>query len=376
MPTPLLFLRSVMHCVACLVLCAVFNLSHAGSVKVAFINPDRPGNPFWDQVNTVMQAAADDLDLELQIVFAEEDRYQSIHLLKELITSGNKPDYLVFMFQHGAGLKLLRLAEQEQIRSIMINTDIPSEWQDKVGAPRQHFKHWLGHLHPDDQLAGQLLMDTLAEQAASALPAKPQRGVVALSGSHDSSAAQKRNQGLQESLQNQPNLTLNQLVFSQWRADLASQQAARLLTRYPQSQILWAASDQMALAAAHELQLDGIQPGKDILLGGIDWTPAGIKAMREGLLHASVGGHFAEGAWALVLIHDYHHGHDFADLGLEFLTPMAVMTPANQDLFEPTLSTGNWQPFHFRQLLRSHHPKRRYEFSLQAILATAAASAP
>lgn len=371
MPTPLLVLRSVMHSVCCLVVCAVFNLSHAASASVVFINPDRPGNPFWDQVNTVMQAAADDLDLELQILFAEENRYQAIRLLEGLITLGKQPDYLVFMFQQGAGVKLLRLAEQAQIRSIMINTDIPSALLSKTGAPRQHFKHWLGHLYPDDQLAGQLLMDSLAEQARQMLPQQAPLGVVALSGSHDSSAAQKRNQGLQASLNKQPDLTLNQLVFSQWRADLAGQQAARLLARYPQSQIVWAASDHMALAAAQTLQLEGIEPGKDILLGGIDWTPAGLKAMRQGQLHASVGGHFAEGAWALVLIHDYHHGHDFADLGLEFLTPMAVMTPANQALLEPILRTGNWQQFNFRQLLRGQHSERRYAFSLQAILDTA-----
>ncbi len=343
-------------------------LSHAEGIRVSFINPDKPGNPFWDQVNAVMKAAASDLGMQLQIHYAEENRYHATRLTQSLLESSDRPDYLVFMFQHGAGLEMLRMAEHAKVPSLIINTDIPFRFKAEVGAPRQHFKYWIGHLHPDDQAAGKLLITTLALQAAALFKDEKQFSIIGLSGSHDSSAAQRRNLGLHAIVEINSQLGLNQLVFSQWRADLAGQQAIGLMARYPHTRIIWAASDHMALGAAEELQLAGYKPGKELLIGGIDWTPAGLQAIRQGLMSATVGGHFIEGAWAMLLLHDYHHGKDFADFKLEFLSPMQVITPENMHLLEPLLQSGDWREFDFGGLSRVKAGAQGYDFTLDNLL--------
>ena len=45
-------------------------------------------------------------------------------------------------------------------------------------------------------------------------------------------------------------------------------------------------------------------------------------------------GHFLEGAWALVLLHDYHHGRDFGSEGLDWRTTQA---PVSRDNVEAVL---------------------------------------
>ena len=45
-------------------------------------------------------------------------------------------------------------------------------------------------------------------------------------------------------------------------------------------------------------------------------------ALRSGRLAALAGGHFMSGAWVLVMLYDYHHGHDFADESLQLVRPM------------------------------------------------------
>ena len=78
--------------------------------------------------------------------------------------------------------------------------------------------------------------------------------------------------------------------------------------RYSNIDIVWAASDGMALGV-----MDAISSGhskisrESILIGGVDWTPEAIRMIQQNHIDASVGGHFMQAAWALVKIYDHHH---------------------------------------------------------------------
>ncbi|OHY80174.1 substrate-binding domain-containing protein [Marinobacter sp. AC-23] len=94
----------------------------------------------------------------------------------------------------------------------------------------------------------------------------------ALSGTLDSSAAKGRQQGLMETVD--ANRTrLLQLVDAQWDRQLAKDKSLVLLKRYPQVAAIWSASDGMALGAIEAAKLAGRRPGKDVLVGGVDWEP-------------------------------------------------------------------------------------------------------
>ena len=69
-----------------------------------------------------------------------------------------------------------------------------------------------------------------------------------------------------------------------------------------------------SLLAAREAneQLANIKADSEMILAKAHEEQARIR----GELSALAGGHFLCGAWALVMIHDYHHGRDFKDLGL------------------------------------------------------------
>ena len=82
------------------------------------------------------------------------------------------------------------------------------------------------------------------------------------------------------------------------------------------------------------------------------------------------GGHFITGAWALVMIYDYHHGRDFADEGLELERSMFAQ-------FDPRLADRYLQRFDggirgvdFRRYSRALNPKlKRYDFGFAQLLA-------
>src|SRR5258708_40153459 len=74
---------------------------------------------------------------------------------------------------------------------------------------------------------------------------------------------------------------------------------------------MWAANDSMTLGA-----LSGVK-GRNahILVGGMGALPEALARVADDSLAAMVAGDYFIGAWAMVLLHDYHRGKDFAASG-------------------------------------------------------------
>ena len=92
-------------------------------------------------------------------------------------------------------------------------------------------------------------------------------------------------------------------------------QAQLLLARYPDVSMVWAANDEMAFGAMQAAQEKGKTPGKDLLFSGLNSSEAVLQALLDGHISVLVGGHFTSGGWALVMLHDYAAGYDFAERG-------------------------------------------------------------
>lgn len=340
-------------------------------IRVAFINPDKVGNPFWDNVTLFMQAVANDLDIHLQVHYANINRFQATRLAKTLVQSPQKPDYLVYIYYVGQGDDMLRIAEAGKVRSFIFNTDVPIKDQKVVGTPREKFSYWIGHMRPDDVQAGFDLASHLIKVAREneKHSADGTIQMVGVSGGRDSTAALDRNQGLQRALRINKGVKLRQLVFANWDRAVAFKKASLLLGRYPEYSLVWTASDSMALGAIEGIQAKGKIAGKDIFLGVIDWTEQGLKAVEEGKLVATMGGHFMEGGWSLVLIHDYHHGIDFASSGTTIRSKLQAITQKNVQSYRHQLGDQNWETIDFRQFSKVLNPKlQTYDFSLTALL--------
>ncbi|HEX8536538.1 MAG TPA: substrate-binding domain-containing protein, partial [Cystobacter sp.] len=143
-----------------------------------------------------------------------------------------------------------------------------------------------------------------------------------------------------------------------------------LLRRYPELQAVWAANDDLAMGALQALEEAGRRPGEDVLVGGIDWTPEALEAVRAGRLVTSLGGHFLEGAWALVLLSDHHQGRDFASERLDWSTAFLPATRANVAGYLELLARPDWEAFDFRAFSKAANPRlKHYDFSLQTLFA-------
>lgn len=323
--------------------------------NVVFLSPD--DSRFWYMVSDFMTEVAKDLGMNLEVVFDHDShRYSYLKIAEHVLGRENKPDYLVFMFREQVANRMLTYANEMGVKVFTFNTDIPAATKASVGGPRETLSNWIGHLVPDNLAAGRALVSILTEQALHMGLIEPEQvlPIVGLSGTLDSSAAKDRQQGLEDMARSKQS-ELFQFVDAQWSRQQAKTKTQVLLQRFPQAAAIWSASDGMALGAIDAVKMMGIRPGADVVIGGIDWEPQALEAIRAGELAVSLGRHFMGGGLALLLLHDYHHGFDFSD---ETSPPMLSyqlkpVTIDNVDKVEKIMDPEHWRNADFRSFSRT-----------------------
>ncbi|MHA7809091.1 MAG: ABC transporter substrate-binding protein [Marinobacter adhaerens] len=329
-------------------------LADAGTrPSVVFLSPD--DSRFWQLVAGFMEAVAEDLEVDLEVQYDREShRFSYLRMAKDVLSREEKPDYLLFMCKEHVTESMLRLADGAGVKTFTFNTDVPDAARVSIGMPRTVLSGWLGHLSPDNIAAGRVLVTLLGKQAERlGLASGPSIPMVALSGTLDSSATKDRNGGLLAAAVQQRS-ELMQLVYANWSGTLAREKTGVLLKRYPNTVSIWSASDGMAMGAIEAARNAGRTPGKDLLVGGVDWEPEALESIRQGELLVSLGRHFMGGGLALLLLHDYHHGQDFGDMSPDYVFRYKL-EPATRDNVERVqriMDSKNWSAIDFRRFSR------------------------
>lgn len=275
-----------------------FSKDHLDKVQVLFIVPDKAGPHFWTLVNSVAQSAADDLNFKLEVVYSNSDRFAILEEINRISKRSNKPDYLIIRPFWG---------NESDIFQSLLDTNIPfvtiEAAYDNKKISFAKLKSWVSKVEFDDEQGGQLLADSLIKTAQIRFP-EQQIGIVGLGGNFDLVSLNRQKYLKNLYKKDNKNVLVHQLVPLYWRANDVASKLPVLLKRFTNTQIIWTAGDQMALAALDSVKY---KPGSYVI-GGFDWLSSALKEIDNGRLQASVGGHFLMGAHALIDIYNHHHG--------------------------------------------------------------------
>jgi ABC-type sugar transport system substrate-binding protein len=241
-----------------------------------------------------------------------------------------------------------------------------------AGHPRGHYEGWLGSLEPRAEDAGFMTARAIIERgrAAGAVGADGKLHMLAIGGDRSSTTSILRDEGMRRAVAADPGVVLEQEVFAGWTRDKAAEQSAGLYERYPAVRLVWAGNDLMAFGAMQSWERRGGKPGKDAFFSGVNTSHEAMEDLRSGRLSALAGGHFICGAWALVLLYDYAHGHDFAEEGLELERQMFMLfTRADAQRYEERFGDMNFDSIDFRRYSKTLNPGlRRYDFSFRQLM--------
>jgi ABC-type sugar transport system substrate-binding protein len=339
--------------------------SGRSGASVVFLNPGYSKEPFWVGYSDFMQAAADSLGMSLRVIYSERDRERLLNNARQVLAESEQPDYLIFVNEMYTGPEVLRLFAGSSVRLFALHSTLTPEQQGLTGGTRERYRHWIGSLTPNDREAGYLMGKALIAR----LDGRPAQ-MLAFSGVRHTPSATLREEGLHRALAEHPEVKLRQLVYGEWARQRAYQQALLLLPRYADTQLVWAANDEMAFGAMRAAQELGREPGKDLHFSALNNSQEVLQARASGQLAALVGGHFTLGGWAMVLLHDYHAGEDFAQRGgKDRVDPVFSLLDAEQ---AAALSKRLQVPGYgidFRKFSALHQPgMTNYSFSVQPLL--------
>ena len=138
------------------------------------------------------------------------------------------------------------------------------------------------------------------------------------------------------------------------------------MNRYPET----GAVDEKALGAMEGLIALGKQPGRDVLITGMNWKKEALLKIVEKSMLARGGGHFMIGGLSLILLYDYHWGKDFAQEGVQLkMKIFEVFDAENIDNYLSKFGDENWGEINFTAFSKVLNPSvQTYNFSLKAFL--------
>lgn len=348
----------------------------AMAMSVAFINPGKSDEVYWLTAARAMEQAAKSLEIRLEVHYAERQHPRALDIARQIIARppGERPDYVIFTNDYATGPELLRLFDAAGIKSFMAYSGLSaSADRIAIGRPRGRFKTWLGSLEPHAEEAGYLTAQKLIETGRKfARPgADGKLHLLAIGGDRSTPTSIRRSAGMRKAVAEAPDVVLDQEVFAAWNRDKAAEQSEWLFQRYPGTRLVWAGNDLMAFGAMQSWEKRGGKPGGDAWFSAVNTSREALDAVKSGRLAALAGGHFIAGAWSLVMLYDYHHGHDFAaEEGLELDQSMFVLfTPNLADRFLERYGDLRFDRVDFRRYSKVLNPKlKRYDFSFGQLL--------
>ncbi|HEX2829381.1 MAG TPA: ABC transporter substrate-binding protein [Burkholderiales bacterium] len=360
--------RSVVFASALLFGCA------AAAQSVAFINPGKSDEIYWVTATQSMRTAADSLGMRFEVQYAEREHLKTLDIAREMVSRPPRarPEYIVITNDYGVAGELLKIVDGAGIKTFLAYSSIPADQRGPLGSPRTVFKGWLGSLEPRAEDAGYLTARALIAQGIKAKAYAPdgKLHMIAIAGDRSTPSSIKRNEGMRRAVAENARVVLEQEVYAAWTRDKAAEQSAVLFQRYPHARLIWAGNDLMAFGAMQSWEKRGGTPGVDAWFSGINTSTEALESIRSGRMTALAGGHFVTGAWAMVMIYDYHRGRDFTGEGLELERSMfAQFDPALAERYLQRFGNG-FSGVDFRRYSKALNPKvQRYDFGFAQLLA-------
>ena len=359
--------------VAALCLSVLLYASGAPAQTVAFINPGKSDEIYWITATQSMQAAAKSLGMAFEVQYAQREPLKTLEIARELVArpAGKRPEYIVITDDYAVADQLLKIVDDAGVKTFLAYSSIPVDQRGNAGSPRGKYKGWLGSLEPRAEDAGYMTARALIDRGkiAKAFGIDGKLHMLAIAGDRSTPSSINRNQGMRRAISEDARVVLKEEVYAAWSRELGSQQAESLYRRYPDAKLVWAGNDLMAFGAMTAWEARRGKPGVDAWFSGINTSTEALEAIKSGRLTSLAGGHFITGAWALLMIYDYHHGRDFADEGLELRRPMfAEFTPQLADRYLERFS-GGFEGVDFSRYSKVKNPKlKRYNFGFSQLL--------
>lgn len=301
--------------------------------RIVMITPSSPTNSYWPSVFRVINSVARDLDYHFEHVdVGVKDRFIQNDLAIKIMEGPNRPDALIIVVAIGNTKPILDVAERLKIPVIIQGPLWPFEIKT-VGLPREKYKQYIALVQQEEVLKGYMSAKLLFTKAMANkhLAADGKIHLLAIGGQKRWVGSTQREEGMQKALKEFPMIELKQISPGKWDTAEAKVLTTKMLARFPESSIVWAASDAMAEGAMQAFEAKGksAASGK-VYVSGIDMAEFGLRNVIAGRSVGTAAMSVLGMGEMMVYIYDYLMGKDFVkEIGTTIEPETLLATPEN-----------------------------------------------
>lgn len=221
---------------------------------------------FFNQIQQSVKAEAEGLGVTVRVADAGGDSATQVNQIQDFIT--RQVDAIIYIpaGATAAGVPV-RAAEQAQIPVVAVDRNAPD-------APADTF------IATDSVAAAQTLGEYVVEQSGG------QGKLAILQGQIGTTPQVDRQKGFEAALQDAPGIEVVAQQSADWAQDKAFSVAQDMLQANPDINIFWGQADAMALGAAQAVSNANVS--QDVLIVGFDGDFAGLEAVRDGTIDATM----------------------------------------------------------------------------------------
>jgi ABC-type sugar transport system substrate-binding protein len=254
---------------------------------------------FWNDYIKFMKTGAAELGVDLVVLNAENSADKMITSIQDLVS--RHVDGIIFTPYWSTAARGLTIAKDAGIPVVLTDT------YPDFSPQSERFPNYIGFVGPSDQAAGyQMALHLFAATPASS-DGKKHIGVV--DGTPGTSVAIDRRKGLTQAMKEHPEVVIDGEVNGNFDRDTAQAAFESLYEGHPTIRGVWSANGGMANGILAALKAHGKQPGKDVIVVGMDLERENLQPLEEGQLAFDIGGHWLEGGYALIMLYDAIEGH-------------------------------------------------------------------
>ncbi len=256
-------------------------------------------NPYYVQliegaemfINSLPEGAA-----ELQVLTSEGSDEKQINDIKALIAKGGQ-NTIIYLDPNNAPNAAV-VAEICEEAGVYWSTT----WSMAEGITPKDYQYYVFHQTVDDVNSGYQIANAIIENFET-----PGQGkILGVQGMLANSASINRTIGLENALEEYPDVELLDIQPADWNPQVALTLTETWLSTYDDIDGIWVANDSMALAVVEALKAAGRE---DILVAGIDGIPDAITAVQNGDMIATVSNNpWAQGGYALAIDYAAYKG--------------------------------------------------------------------
>ncbi|MET1412493.1 ABC transporter substrate-binding protein [Roseibium sp. HPY-6] len=359
----------IARCILFVMILVFAGAAQAADFRVSFINPG--GNDgFWGEVSRTMTAAADDLNIDLEILNADRQPYGMEMVLKQRLEKGDLPDYFILVNEYQSAARLLHLLDGTSSKVLFLLNTLTRTQRSLLEARGIDLRRVIASIAPDNENAGYEMALSLIEKRRGMRAGEKKIRLLALTGDTSTPSGLLRETGMQRAVAENPDVELLHAIPVDWNEEVAFARTKDVLAR-TQVDAIWGATDAIAFGARKAAVERGLTAGEDVLFAGLNWSKRAMEAIARREMTMSHGGDVFAGAWAIVLLRDHFFRTSKGEVYVDVRFKMSPITPANVDDYLEHLGDGNWRKIDFGRFCKTRTGRSNYDFSAAAILRAA-----